>query len=151
MERNNEPHLIIGDIAFDDRGCVSFVNDFSFKNIKRFYMVENYQQNFVRAWHAHKNERKYVLVTKGAAIVAAVEIDNWKKPSKDKKIHKFILSESKPTIVFIPSGYANGFKSLTKDMKIIFFSTSTLEESKDDDFRYNVDYFGSEVWKIIER
>ena len=151
MEKNKEPYLITGGISFDDRGSVSFVNEFNFKKIKRFYMVENYQQNFVRAWHAHKNESKYALVTKGSAIVSAVEIDDWKQPSKDKKIFKFILSESKPAIVFIPNGFANGFKSLTKDMKIIFFSTSTLEESKNDDFRFDANYFGSDVWKIIER
>ena len=40
-------------------GC--FVNDFNFENVKRFYQVENHRQGFIRAWHGHKKEGKYIL------------------------------------------------------------------------------------------
>ena len=36
-----------------------------------------------------------------------------------------------------PSHYANGFMSLTSDLKLILFSTSTLEESSTDDSANN--------------
>jgi dTDP-4-dehydrorhamnose 3,5-epimerase len=39
--------------------------------------------------------------------------------------------------------------SLTEDAKLIFFSTSTLEESKDDDFRYPARYW--DIWTVAER
>ena len=55
------PWLIEGGLAVDDRGIVSFVNDFDFAGVKRFYMVSNHKAGFVRAWHAHKHEAKYVM------------------------------------------------------------------------------------------
>jgi dTDP-4-dehydrorhamnose 3,5-epimerase len=88
----NEPELINGGLSVDDRGQVSFANDFNFKDVKRFYMVSNHKQGFVRAWHAHKKEAKYVLVVKGAALVGAVAIDDWDKPSKDAEVKRFTLS-----------------------------------------------------------
>lgn len=151
MNKFKNPTLISGDMSIDDRGAVSFINDFDFQDVKRFYVVENHRANFIRAWHSHKNEGKYVYVVKGSAIVAATRIDNWKMPSKGTEIFRYVLSEGKPSILFIPPGFANGFMSLTQDLKIIFFSTSTLEESKKDDFRYDADYFGSHVWTIVER
>jgi dTDP-4-dehydrorhamnose 3,5-epimerase len=89
------------------------------------------------------------MVVKGAALIGAVEIDDWEKPSKDSQPEKFVLSDQKPAILYIPANYANGFMSLTADTKIIFFSSSTLEESKGDDFRYSARYW--DIWQIEER
>lgn len=144
-----EPKLIAGGIAVDDRGTVSFVNDFNFSDVKRFYMVENHKQGFVRAWHAHKNEAKYVSVVQGSMLVCAVKIDNWENPSKDLKTFRFVLSDKKPTILFIPKGFANGFMSLTDNAKIIIYSTSSLSESLNDDIRFDAHYW--ETWKVEER
>lgn len=145
----DKPKLIQGGIAVDDRGSLSFVNDFDFGDIKRFYMVENHQQGFVRAWHAHKKESKCVMVVAGSALIGAVKIDDWENPSKDTLAEKFVLSDRKPSILYIPAGYANGFMSLTEDAKIIFFSSSSLEESKGDDFRYSAQYW--DIWQIEQR
>lgn len=138
-----------GDLAVDDRGTVSFVNGFDFKGVKRFYVVENHRQGFIRAWHAHKNEAKYVNVVKGSALVCAVEIDNWENPSPNQKIFRFVLSEKNPSVLYIPKGFANGFMSLTEDAKLVFYSTSSLEESKDDDYRYDSRLW--DPWTIEER
>ena len=145
-----EVHLITGDVVVDDRGSLRFVNDFDFAGVKRFYIVENHQAGFVRAWHAHKREGKYVMVVQGAAIVAAVKIENWENPPTDSPIHRYVLSALKPSVLWIPPGYANGFKSLTADTKVVFFSTSTLEESRGDDVRWDPDRFG-DVWTVVER
>lgn len=145
----SEPVVINGGLAVDDRGQVTFANDFNFADVKRFYMVSNHAQGFLRAWHAHKKEAKYVLVVKGAAVVGAVKIDDWDSPSKDLEVKRFVLSEKKPTVLYIPSGYANGFMSLTKDAQLMFFSTSTLEESLGDDIRYDSRYW--DIWNVEER
>lgn len=141
--------LFEGGLAVDDRGEVGFVNDFNFDGVKRFYWVTNHKSGFIRAWHAHRREAKYVMVVQGAALIGAVEIDDWEKPSKDNKVWRYILSSHKPSVLFIPAGYANGFMSLTKETKLIFFSTSTLEESRDDDIRYDAYYWNP--WHIEER
>jgi len=144
-----EPILIKGDLSTDDRGKVGFINDFDMGQVKRFYTVSNHKTQFIRAWHAHKKENKYVTVVNGSAIIAAVKIDNWDQPSKDLKIYRFTLSSEKPSVVFIPKGYANGFMTLSKDAKLIFFSTATIEESLGDDMRYDAYYWNP--WQIIER
>jgi len=145
----DKPELIQGGIAVDDRGSVGFVNDFDFRNVKRFYTVENHQQGFVRAWHAHKKEMKYVMAVAGSVLVGAVKIDDWDNPSKESVPEKFVLSDRKPCVLYIPSGYANGFMSLTADAKIMFFSSSSLEESVGDDFRYSARYW--DIWQVEER
>lgn len=148
MEEKN-PILTKGGLSVDDRGTVCFVNDFDFKNVKRFYVVENHKQGFIRAWHGHKNESKYVFVVKGSAVVAAVKIDNWENPSKNLQVNRFTLSEKTPSVLFIPAGYANGFMSLSEDAKLIFYSTSELKDSLNDDIRFEAHYW--DAWKVEER
>jgi len=143
------PKLLSGNLAVDDRGQVAFVNDFSFDGVKRFYIVWNHRQGFVRAWHAHRREAKYVTAVDGSAVIGAVAIDNWESPSRDTQVHRFVLSAMKPSVLFIPPGYANGFMSLTANAKLAFFSTSTLEESSGDDVRYDSRYW--DIWSVVER
>ncbi len=138
------PRVIEGGWASDERGVVSFVNAFNFPKIKRFYLVSNRKRGEVRAWHGHKNEIKYVFVVSGRALIGAVPVDNWKKPSKETKVYRFLLSSETPSILYIPKGYANGFKSLTSNAKLMFFSTKTLGESKKDDIRYDAGYW--DIW-----
>jgi dTDP-4-dehydrorhamnose 3,5-epimerase len=148
-KQSTVPYIIEGGLAVDDRGDLAFVNDFHFEGVKRFYMVSNHRAGFVRAWHAHRHEAKYVIAVQGAAIVAAVAIDNWEHPSKNAQVHRYVLSAQKPAVLYIPAGYANGFMSLTTDTKLIFFSTATLEESRNDDVRYDSRYW--DAWQVVER
>lgn len=141
------PKIIDGGLSVDDRGVVSFVNDFDFEGVKRFYMVSNHAKGFVRAWHGHKKESKYALVVSGVAIVCAWDMES---DAKDAEIHRYILSAAKPQVLYIPQGHFNGFKTLTEDTRIIFYSTSTLEQSAGDDLRLSADY-RREVWEVEER
>jgi dTDP-4-dehydrorhamnose 3,5-epimerase-like enzyme len=143
------PRLMEGGLGVDDRGHVAFVNDFDFAGVKRFYMVCNHRQGFIRAWHAHRKEAKYVTVVQGSALVAAVHIDDWEHPSKDAKVYRFVLSAQRPAVLYVPAGYGNGFMSLTDDARLMFFSTSTVDESRKDDIRYDAHYW--DPWQIIER
>jgi dTDP-4-dehydrorhamnose 3,5-epimerase len=138
-----------GALAADDRGEVAFVNDFDFTGVKRFYMVSNHAAGFVRAWHAHRLEAKYVTVVQGAMLIACVLVDDWEKPSPALPVQRFVLSAKTPAVLFIPAGYANGNMSLTVDAKAIFFSTSSLDESKGDDLRYEARLW--DPWQVEER
>lgn len=145
------PTLIDGGLAVDDRGALMFSNGFSFEGVKRFYVVENFSKETIRAWHGHQKEGKYVFVASGSAIVAAVKMTDSKKPNKKEKVERFVLSARKPSVLWIPAGYANGFKSLEAGTKLFFFSTSTLEESKGDDYRFAADYWGETIWQVENR
>jgi dTDP-4-dehydrorhamnose 3,5-epimerase-like enzyme len=142
------PSIVKGGLAVDDRGQVSFANGFSFANIQRFYMVENFSTEVVRAFHGHVKEEKFVMVVSGAAIVAAVRLDNPSNPNRDVKPLRFVLSERQPQILHVPAGFANGFRVLELKTRILFFSTATLEDSAKDDYRFPYDYWGKAVWEV---
>jgi dTDP-4-dehydrorhamnose 3,5-epimerase len=144
-----EPSVIPGGSAVDDRGVLSFVNDLPVRDFRRFYIVSNHAAGFVRAWHGHRRERKAVFVVSGAALVCAVRIDDWASPAADAPIHRHVLSERNPSAVLIPPGYANGFMSLTPETRVCFLSSSSLEDAADDDIRYPARFWNP--WTIEER
>lgn len=144
-----KPELFRGDLAVDDRGEVAFVNQFQFDGVKRFYTVANHEPGFVRAWHGHRREAKYVLAVAGAALVCCIEIDDWDSPSPDLEVTRFVLSERKPAVLKVPAGYVNGFMTLTPDARLMFFSTTTLEESLGDDIRFPARFWNP--WDVEER
>lgn len=145
----NKPTIIEGNNIFDNRGSLTFVNKFDLKKIKRFYIIKNHASKFIRAWHGHKIEEKFFFCSEGAFQLSCVKIDNFKKPNPKKKIFTWILSSEKPQIICIPKGYANGTMTLTKNTKILVFSSLSLEESKSDDYRFPSDYWNP--WEILPR
>ena len=128
-------------VVVDDRGMLQFCNDFDMSAVKRFYVVSNHQSQFVRAWHAHKIERKFAYVVSGSALFCIVQIDDWEKPDPNLEVQRQTLSDAQPGVLEILGGFAHGFKTLVPDTKVIFFSSSTLRESAEDDFRYPYDYW----------
>ena len=140
------PTIINGGKSVDDRGTVAFINEIDLSIWKRFYVVTNHEIGFIRAWHGHKFERKIVIPLSGTSLVACVKVDDWDNPSKEVIPEKFILSADSPRALFIPSGFANGFKTLTSDAKLLFLSSSTLEESSNDDYR--IDWNHWNPWGI---
>jgi dTDP-4-dehydrorhamnose 3,5-epimerase-like enzyme len=143
------PHQIFGGLSVDDRGEVSFVNDFKFTGVERFYTVTNHLAGFVRAWHGHKKEAKYCTAVRGSLLVCCIKVDNWENPSQDLPIERFVLSDKTPALLCIPPGYLNGFMSLTDQAKILFFSSSSLQESQRDDIRFPARQW--DPWSVEER
>jgi dTDP-4-dehydrorhamnose 3,5-epimerase len=76
-------------------------------------------------------------------------VDDWERPSPGLEVSRFVLSASTPAVLRIPEGYANGFMTLTPAAKLMFFSTSTLEESLGDDFRFPARLW--DPWHVEER
>ncbi len=143
------PTLIEGGLAIDDRGRLAFVNGFEPKDIKRFYVVGNHQAGFVRAWHGHKLEAKFFFVVSGSLLVGAVKVDDWDQPSRDLPVKRYVLSADKPSILYVPAGMANGLMSLTADMRVLVLSTTTLDQSLGDDYRFDARYW--DCWHVVER
>ncbi len=137
--------LINGNTFSDQRGILRFVNDFQCDGIKRFYTITHPDTSIIRAWQGHKLETKHFFVTKGKFLICWVEIDNWENPGKDMKVHQQILSADSPQVMIIPGGNANGIKALEADSQVMIFSDLSLEEAKDDNYRWGKDYFNG--WK----
>ena len=141
--------VLDGGLAVDDRGSLSFCNEFDMESVRRFYVVSNHESGFVRAWHGHQRENKFLFVVSGAIMVKMVKVDDWAKPSKELKTLSKVLDARNPCIMSIPGGYAHGFMTLMEGTSVMFFSTSLLGESLNDDYRYPYDYWGS--WDIVQR
>jgi dTDP-4-dehydrorhamnose 3,5-epimerase len=136
-------------VATDDRGHLRFVNNFDVEKYQRFYLIENYQAGFVRAWHGHKLDGKAFFVTRGAALVGAVRIDDWDSPSTNLTVDRVVLSSEKPAVFEIPPGYANGFMALEYATQVLVFSMMPFDQAADDDYRFPARYW--DIWSVEER
>ena len=137
------PQLIIGKTHHDERGSISFINELDLSPVKRFYSITPKDTSIVRAWQGHQKESKWFQVTSGEFLIRLVKVDNWETPSKDLVVEEFILSEKNPQVLYIPKGYANGFQSTKENSTLLVFSDTTLETSKNEDFRFNPNYWSN--------
>ena len=153
----DKPRIIKGGVAIDDRGVVTFCNDFDMSEVKRFYMLENHQDGFVRAWHGHKYETKWVIVLSGVAVVCVAEMlyDLGGIPismhHNIETIKRFVLHPN-GDVLHIPAGYANGHMNLVQGTRVMHFSDKTLEEVGDEVM--NPRYSGlsfNRVWRVKPR
>ncbi len=133
----NNPYIIQGGSHTDERGTIAFVNDFKFDGVKRFYTITHKDTSVVRAWQAHRFESKYFYCLKGVFLVNLVDIDDWEKPLGDLPVQSYELSAEDNRILFIPPGFANGFKALSNDAQLLVLSDKTLEDSVNDDVRFD--------------
>lgn len=133
--------VIQGGSFSDHRGTISYVNDFSFKDIERFYIISNTDENPIRAWQGHKLDAKNFYCISGSFKIHFIKIDNWENPSKDLPVETIAVNVSESKIVHIPAGYANAIESLETGSKLISFSTLPLAAVGDDDVRYAQDYW----------
>ena len=131
--------LIQGSIFSDVRGKLNFFNAFDMSKIVRFYEITPDNVDIVRAWQAHKNEMKWFYCHTGAFIVHLVEVDSFKQPSPHKNPIKIILEAKNPSILEITGGYATGFKAIEENSTLQVFSNFSVDESKNDDFRYPIE------------
>ncbi|MDO3625936.1 WxcM-like domain-containing protein [Mucilaginibacter sp. BT774] len=134
---SNQPEIISGAVHADQRGSISFINDFTFADIKRFYTIEPADSTIARAWQGHRHESKWFHVIAGSFKVVAVKIDNWENPSDGCELFEYDLSAGSPAVLHIPGGYANGFKALESGSRVMIFSDFTVQQSIGDDYRYD--------------
>jgi dTDP-4-dehydrorhamnose 3,5-epimerase len=144
---SDQPEVISGGVHTDRRGSISFVNDFIFDDIKRFYTIEPADLTIIRAWQGHRGESKWFHVIAGSFKVVVVKIDNWENPSTECEKFEYDLSAGSPTVLYIPGGYANGFKALEPGSRIMIFSDFTVQQSAGDDYRYDQNKWYN--WKDI--
>ena len=132
----NLANLIEGKVNTDSRGALISYNEFSFDSVKRMYVIENLNSDIVRAWQAHKREQKWFYVCAGSFLFVTIQIDDFASPSEKLRVNECIISSNNNNILHVPGGFANGFRSLSEVSRLVVFSSSTLEESKEDDYRF---------------
>jgi dTDP-4-dehydrorhamnose 3,5-epimerase len=142
----NSFKIIKGGNFSNNLGTISFVNDFNFNGIKRFYSIYLPKKKIIRAFHGHFKEKKVVFVISGSILLCIVKINKNPNLSKKNKVRKIILNAEEPKLFLIPEGYANGIMSIKDKTNVIFYSNKTLNHSTKDDYRYSEDFWGKNVW-----
>ena len=132
------PRLIKGNIHDDERGRLFFNNQADLSQVKRLYFIEHADMVIIRAWQAHKKENKWFQVVNGKFELTLIKV-NWINPEKSESGGKYILEANNNEILHVPGGFASGFRALENSSKMMVCSDFTLEESKNDDFRFPAD------------
>lgn len=135
--------LVKGDTFSDQRGALRFFNDLDMREIVRFYEISPSDTKIIRAWQGHKKEKKWFYCSTGAFIIQLIKIDSFEEPSDQLETERVILRADHPTILLVSEGFATGIKSLEPGSKLQVFSNFTVEQSKQDDYR-----FPPEKWKV---
>lgn len=136
---HTKPTLIDIGHHLDDRGIIEVV-EFQDRP-SRVYFATNWMVGTVRGWHGHPYEWRLVTCVSGAAKIGVAEMreDGLIDPEF------FILKAMEGKAVYIPDGYANGWKSLTHGSTLCYVAPTLYKDR--DDVRYPWDIFGEQVWK----
>lgn len=129
--------IISGGQFKDDRGTVSFVNDFDMSSIKRFYTIHHPSVDIVRAWQGHKSEKKWFYCVRGSFLINVIQIDDWEQPNINLKVSSYHLLANNSSVLYVPGGHVTGIKAHQTDSTLIVYSDFFIDESKDDDFRFD--------------
>lgn len=105
------PEIIKGGRHTDSRGALFYNNDFDFSIIKRIYIIENENIDFIRGWQGHKIEQRWFSVIKGSFRIQLIAIDNWNNPSKDLERFSFIVHSEELDVLHVPSGYVSSIQA----------------------------------------
>ena len=139
----SKPRIIEGGLHVDERGVLSFVNDFDFREVERSYIIRSHRAYQPRGWIGHKIDQKWFWVIQGTSQISVVKPDDWECPASNVPVERFVLSALKPQVLHIPAGYANASLNLSEDTILMAFSTGKIGNAKADDYRFAVD-----TWSI---
>lgn len=129
----------MGSSHVDERGELKFFNDLDMSEIVRFYEIAPSSIGVIRAWQAHKEEKKWLYCLSGSFVVNLIKIDDFERPTNTFEIQRFELSEHDPKVLAVPGWCANGFRAKISGSKLMVFSNLSVEESKKDDYRFPED------------
>ncbi|WP_405381783.1 hypothetical protein [Maribacter sp. LLG6340-A2] len=129
----------------DERGTIKFFNTLDMTEIVRMYEISPSSTHLIRAWQGHQFEKKWFYCNEGSFNINIIKVPNFKEPSTLLLPQKIILKSTEPCCLALPGGYATGIKALEENSKITVFSNYSLENSKNDDYRFPVEH-----WKFID-
>lgn len=136
----NNQLQITGSRYQDDRGIITYNNDFDASQIKRIYTIENHSTDFIRGWQGHKVEQRWFSCMKGSFEISVIVVDNFTNPSKDLIIQKYLLTDDVLTYLHIPSGCITAIQTKEEGSKLLVLADYGLGEINDE-YRYSLEYF----------
>lgn len=135
--------LLQGKAHKDDRGIITFNNEFDASQIKRIYTIENHSPDFIRGWQGHKIEQRWFACMKGSFEISVIEVDDFTNPSKNLTIQKYLLNDEVLTYLHIPAGCITAIQSKSLGSKLLVLADYGLGEIIDE-YRFEINYFKNE-------
>lgn len=132
--------IFTGKTHQDERGKLTFNNDFDTTEIKRIYFIENIDNQYIRAWQGHKVEERWFSVVKGSFEIKLIEINDWNSPDKDSEVITYDLNDENFKILHIPAGYISSIQSKEEVSKLMVMANYALGEI-DDEYRFPYNFF----------
>lgn len=132
--------ILQGNKFIDQRGRITYNNDFDASQIKRIYTIENHSTDFIRGWQGHQIEQRWFACMKGRFEISVIEVDDFTKPSKDLIIQKYILTDEVLTYLHVPAACITAIQAKSLDSKLLVLADYGLGEINDE-YRFDLDYF----------
>ena len=130
--------LIQGNRFADSRGELDFFNSFDLSEVVRMYRIKPSRTNIIRAWQGHRHEQKWFYCLKGSFVVNLLPLSEFTGDSVGNSLQIYTLQADLQQILRIPGGYVNGFRAIDSNSELLVFSNMTLEDSKADDYRFDL-------------
>ncbi len=130
----------------DERGFLwQIYGQYEFPQVKRIYVVGNFNKDTIRGFHGHTQETKGYFVASGSAKFISYPFD-------DKHAYTtHVLCTKCPKILKILPGMMHGWKALEDNTLLIGLSDKSLSESEGDDLRESPYVLGEVPWQIKAR
>nr|WP_288936045.1 dTDP-4-dehydrorhamnose 3,5-epimerase family protein [uncultured Allomuricauda sp.] len=135
--------VIAGETFQDKRGEMRFFNTLNMSEIVRFYEISPADQDTIRGWQGHQQEKKWFYCLSGSFVINIIEINDFNSPSEDLTPIRVELNSSNPKILAVPEGFVTGIMATSSNARLQVFSNAALNESKNDDFRFPVNQWSA--------
>lgn len=124
--------IISGNVFSDNRGKLFYNNDLDLSEVKRMYIIENSSIDIIRAWQAHKIEKRWFVAVEGEFEIKLVQVDDFENTSDDLQIQSYQLNANLMDCLYVEPGFATSIQSKTSNAKLAVFSDYLLGEVVDD-------------------
>lgn len=129
------PQFLEGKKHQDERGIITYNNDFDASEVKRIYTIENNSTDLIRGWQGHKIEQRWFSAIKGAFKIQILSIAYFEKGLKDLQPYCFVLKADQMDILHVPAGFVSSIQALEEGAKLLVLADYKLGEV-DDEFRF---------------
>ena len=132
--------IFIGNKHEDERGIITYNNEFDASKIKRIYTIENHSTDFLRGWQGHQIEQRWFAVMSGSFEISVILLDDFLNPNPNLEVHKFLIKNDVLSYLHIPAGCITAIKSIEQNSKLLVLADYALGELNDE-YRFPIDYF----------
>jgi dTDP-4-dehydrorhamnose 3,5-epimerase-like enzyme len=130
-----KPYIIIGASHSDIRGNLLYNNDFFANQVKRIYVIENNNMDFVRGWQGHNIEQRWFTSIYGSFKIWVQAISNFETNNVLSEIYEFELNSNNLNVLHIPPGYVTAIQSIKENSRLLVMADYFLGEIQDE-FRF---------------